>query len=128
MKTNRVLGYLIRLGEASLFHSGDTVPFAQLPELLRKNSVQIAMLPVNGRSRELRENGIAGNLTLPEAIQLCAQAQIPNLIAHHFGMFEFNTIDPESIDQAAANRVAPPAIFRAQPGCCYRIMDEAGDL
>jgi hypothetical protein len=36
---------------------------------------------------------VPGNFTLAEALELAAQAEIPAVIAHHFGMFDFNTVD-----------------------------------
>jgi L-ascorbate metabolism protein UlaG (beta-lactamase superfamily) len=98
---HRFLGYLIQVEAGLIYHSGDTVRYPGLMEQLAQLGPQLALLPVNGRRAELREQNIAGNLTLDEAIQLCVEAGIPTLIAHHFGMFSFNTIDPKLIDQAA---------------------------
>jgi hypothetical protein len=43
------------------------------------------------------------------------------MIAHHFGMFAFNTVDPALIDEAA--REASPAVkvLRAETGTRYRL-------
>ena len=40
-------------------------------------------------------------MTFAEARQLCLDAHIPYLIPHHFGMFEFNTIDKEELRREA---------------------------
>jgi hypothetical protein len=81
----------------------------------------LALLPVNGRRRELSERNIPGNFTLAEAIELCRYARIPFLIAHHYGMFAFNTIDPTLIDEAA--KALPPGLTlsKAEMGLRYRL-------
>jgi L-ascorbate metabolism protein UlaG (beta-lactamase superfamily) len=98
---DRFLGYLFEVEAGLIYHSGDTVCYPGLVERIRKFGPQLALLPVNGRRPELREKKVPGNFTLEEAIQFCLDGKIPSLIAHHFGMFAFNTIDPEVIDQAA---------------------------
>jgi L-ascorbate metabolism protein UlaG (beta-lactamase superfamily) len=98
---DRFLGYLFEVEAGRIYHSGDTVRYPGLAERMLQFSPQLALLPVNGRRAELREKKIPGNFTLEEAIQFCLDGKIPSLIAHHFGMFAFNTIDPVLIDQAA---------------------------
>jgi L-ascorbate metabolism protein UlaG (beta-lactamase superfamily) len=87
------LGYILKLGGLSLYHSGDCVPYPGLVENLAAHSVDLALLPVNGRDEYRQSHGVPGNFTLAEAVDLGKQAQIPYLLGHHFGMFEFNTID-----------------------------------
>src|ERR1700730_1601546 len=99
--SHHFLGYLLQFPGMTIYHSGDSVPYGGLTEILRAQRIHLALLPVNGRDSERLAKGIAGNFTLAEAIDLCRLARIPTLIAHHYGMFAFNTIDPETIDQAA---------------------------
>jgi L-ascorbate metabolism protein UlaG (beta-lactamase superfamily) len=89
------LGYVLTLGGIRLYHSGDCVPYEGLEEALRKRAIDLALLPINGRSAYLGERGIVGNFTLEEAAGLCRGAGIPLLVCHHFGMFAFNTVDRE---------------------------------
>ena len=89
------LGYIVELGDLKLYHSGDCIPYPGLAESLRSHSIDLALLPVNGRDEYRQSHGIPGNFTLEEAVSLCKETQIPNLICHHFGMFDFNTIDPQ---------------------------------
>jgi L-ascorbate metabolism protein UlaG (beta-lactamase superfamily) len=96
------LGYVLTLGTIRLYHSGDCVPYDGLEEALRERHIDIALLPINGRSAYLGERGITGNFTLEEAAGLCRGAGIPLLMCHHFGMFAFNTVDRED----AARRIA----------------------
>jgi L-ascorbate metabolism protein UlaG (beta-lactamase superfamily) len=118
--SHHFLGYLLRFPGITIYHSGDSIPYDGLMEILRNQQIDLALLPVNGRDSERLTKGIAGNFTLAEAIGLCRQAQIPALIAHHYGMFAFNTIDAETIDQAA-NFETNLRIYRAQTNTRYSI-------
>jgi L-ascorbate metabolism protein UlaG (beta-lactamase superfamily) len=115
------LGYVFRLGGISLFHSGDTIPFAGQEAEIEALKPDIALLPVNGRSQALRAAGIAGNFTLDEAVDVASACGIPILLAHHYGMFAFNTIPAEAIDAKAAAMAAPPRLLRAREGIEYRL-------
>ena len=94
---HRYLGYILRLPQVTIYHSGDTVPYEGLAKRLANERIDIALLPVNGRGK-----GVAGNLTFNEAVALCREARIPEMIPHHFGMFAFNTIDPGALAAEAA--------------------------
>lgn len=61
---------------------------------------------VNGRDEVRKTASIPGNFTLDEAVQLCARAAIPHLVAHHYGLFAFNTIAAAEIDRRAAHETA----------------------
>ncbi|WP_413989249.1 MBL fold metallo-hydrolase [Labrys okinawensis] len=115
------LGYGFRLGDARIFHSGDTIPFeGQLTEI-EALKPDIALFPVNGRSEALRSAGIAGNFTLDEAAGVAAACAIPILLAHHYGMFAFNTIAPEAVDAKAAAMAGKTRLLRAREGIEYRL-------
>src|SRR5258707_5173592 len=96
---HRFLGYLIQVEAGLIYHSGDTVRYPGLMEQLAQLGPQLALLPVNGRRAELREQNIAGNLTLEEAVQLFVETGISALIAHHFLMVSFYTICSQLVDQ-----------------------------
>ena len=55
--------------------------------------IDLALLPINGRSAARREKGVPGNFHLHEAVTLRRDAGIPFMLGHHFGLFDFNTID-----------------------------------
>jgi len=72
-----------------------------------------------GRSDQLRQAGFAGNFSLTEALALCEACGIPAMLAHHYGMFAFNTADPSVIDAAAS--AAPLQLVRAETKVAYRL-------
>lgn len=96
------LGYVLRLAGLTLYHSGDCVPYEGLAEQLRREQVDLAMLPINGRDQYRRSRGVPGNMTIDEAVELCSNAHIPWLVPHHFGMFAFNTLGSESLADGIA--------------------------
>ena len=112
---NRFLGYVIDTGTVRLWHSGDGIPFDGLEQEAGRLRPDICLLPVNGRRPELSDNGVPGNFTLDEAIALACAVGASDLVAHHYGLFDFNTEQPEVIDAAARseNRLQ---IHRARTG------------
>lgn len=116
---HRFLGYGIEAGSVRIFHSGDTVPYQGQAEELRTYRPDLALLPVNGRRLELSEAGIAGNLSIGEAVNLCEQCEIPFMLAHHYGMFAFNTVPAAEID--AATETAAIRLRRADWQTEYRL-------
>ena len=65
------LGYIIRLGDIHIYHSGDCVPYDGLEEHLRNLKPDVALLPVNGRDDDRLSQNIPGNFHFEEALQLC---------------------------------------------------------
>ncbi|MCP4454567.1 MAG: MBL fold metallo-hydrolase [Planctomycetes bacterium] len=88
------LGYMVELAGTRLYHSGDCVPYEGLPETLKARPIDVALLPANGRDATRTSHGILGNFHFDEAVTLCCDAGIETLVPHHFGMFDFNTVDP----------------------------------
>ena len=99
------LGFVVTLSGACIYHSGDCAPFPGLAEGIQNLRPDLALLPVNGRDAFRHEHGVPGNFTADEALELCVAAEIPIMIAHHWGMFDFNTVAAEDV-QAAAGRFA----------------------
>ncbi len=84
----RYMGYVIRFGGYSIYHSGDTLWFDELPGLLRPFSIDLALLPINGN---MPERKVAGNLDHREAVKLAAVLGVRTVIPCHYDMFSFNT-------------------------------------
>jgi L-ascorbate metabolism protein UlaG (beta-lactamase superfamily) len=118
----RFLGFQISSERFSVYHSGDCVPYEGLAEGLAQAAPDLALLPVNGRSSGLRAAGFAGNFHAWEALSLCERAEIPGMIAHHYGMFAFNTVDPASLDATLA--AAPLQALRARTQVAWTLAPE----
>lgn len=85
------LGYVVKFGPWTVYHSGDTVGFPGMVAGLRPFKVDVAILPINGRAPERR---VAGNLSGPEAAQLAGDIGARLVIPCHYDQFEFNTASP----------------------------------
>ncbi len=113
------LGYIVCLCGIRIYHSGDCVPYPGLEEALRASAIDVALLPVNGRSERLSRRGIHGNFFLEEAVGLCRAAGIRFLFCHHWGMFDFNTIDPREAGQKLAGLDPGVRCIMPRPGVRY---------
>jgi L-ascorbate metabolism protein UlaG (beta-lactamase superfamily)/protein-tyrosine-phosphatase len=87
------LGYVLKGGGVTLWHSGDTIPWPGQVEWLLPFRVDLALLPVNGRDALRAANGVPGNLTLDEAVALAEAIGARAMLGHHLGLFDFNTLD-----------------------------------
>jgi L-ascorbate metabolism protein UlaG (beta-lactamase superfamily) len=83
-------GYVIEFGGNKIYHSGDTIWFDEMENLLKPFLVDVAILPVNGND-PLRK--VAGNLNCKEAAELGKAIGAKCVIPCHYDMFTFNTTD-----------------------------------
>ena len=102
-------GYLVRCGPWTIYHSGDTLLYDGMAELLKLHKVDVALLPINGRAPERR---VAGNLNSAEAAELGKQIAARTVIPCHYDMFEFNTADPQDFAKACDSIGQPYNILR----------------
>jgi L-ascorbate metabolism protein UlaG (beta-lactamase superfamily) len=101
---HRYLGYVVALGGVRLYHAGDTIRYDGMAERLRSLDVDVALLPINGRTAEREALGLVGNLGYAEAADLAADAGIPVVIPMHFDLFARNSEDPQKLVADAAAR------------------------
>jgi L-ascorbate metabolism protein UlaG (beta-lactamase superfamily) len=85
------IGFVVKVGQWSVYHSGDTKRYDGMAEILRPFNIDVALLPINGDRPERR---VAGNLDGREAAQLARDIGAKLVIPCHYDMFEFNTADP----------------------------------
>src|SRR5690554_1262629 len=107
---HRFLGYVVSFGRWTLYHSGDTVWYDGLVERLRKFSIDVALLPINGRAPERR---VPGNLDGREAARLAFEAGIRLVIPCHYEMFAFNTATTDLFESEARKIGQPYKMLRA---------------
>ena len=99
----KYMGYVVEFGKNKIYHSGDTLLFDGLVELLKPFAVDVAILPINGNKQERK---VAGNLDCKEAAELGKAIGAGCVIPCHYDMFTFNTsnvndfeIEADKIDQ-----------------------------
>ncbi len=97
----RFMGYVVEFGKSRVYHSGDTLWFDGLEDLLMPFAVDVAMLPINGNQPGRR---VAGNLSAEEAVRLGHAIGAGLVVPHHYHLFEFNTEEPEVFEAEARRR------------------------
>ena len=105
----RFMGFVIEFGEFRIYHSGDTLWFDGMAELLKPFAVDLAILPINGNRPERK---VAGNLDCREAAALGKAIDAGCVIPCHYDMFSFNTAD--------VNEFAKEAEKISQPYCILK--------
>lgn len=105
----KYLGYVLQFGSWSIYHSGDTVRYEGMSGKLLPFKIDVALLPINGRSPARR---VPGNLFGREAAQLAKDIEAKLVIPCHFEMFEFNTASPDEFVQQCQKLGQPFKVLR----------------
>jgi L-ascorbate metabolism protein UlaG (beta-lactamase superfamily) len=105
----KYLGYTLRFGDWSIYHSGDTVRYEGMAEKLQEFKIDVALLPINGRAAERR---IPGNLFGPEAAHMAKDIGAKLVIPCHYEMFEFNTASPQGFIRESQRLGQPFKVLR----------------
>lgn len=100
----RFMGFVVHFGKFTVYHSGDTIWYADMVKTLKPFAVDVAFLPINGND-PLR--GVAGNLDTKEAAILGKEIEAQLIIPHHYNLFEFNTADVREFEKEA-NQINQP--------------------
>ncbi|HEX9839499.1 MAG TPA: MBL fold metallo-hydrolase [Anaerolineales bacterium] len=94
----RCMGLIVQVGNWTIYHSGDCIPYDGLVDRIKKWKIDLALIPINGRDPA---RGVAGNFTSEEASQLGKEINAGLVIPCHYEMFEFNTVSPHKFAKAA---------------------------
>jgi L-ascorbate metabolism protein UlaG (beta-lactamase superfamily) len=94
----KFMGYVVKVGKFSVYHSGDTLWYENMVDILKPFRVDVAFLPINGNEPA---RGVAGNLNCEEAARLGKEIQAKLVIPHHYDLFKFNTADPKEFEREA---------------------------
>ena len=100
------LGYLVRFGDWTIYHSGDTLFHDGLADILRPAKPDVAFLPINGNDPS---RSVAGNMNGAEAARLAKDIGSKMVIPHHFHLFEFNTAEPD-LFEASCHSLGQPFV------------------
>ena len=107
---HQYVGYVAKLGPWTIYHSGDTILYDGMEEILLQWKIDVALLPINGRRTERR---VAGNLWGHEAANLAKSIGARMVIPCHYEMFEFNTETPEEFETNCQMLGQPHKTIRA---------------
>jgi L-ascorbate 6-phosphate lactonase len=86
----RYVGYVIELAGVRIYHAGDSLVYDGQAEKLRELRVDIALLPINGRSYVRERQNLVGNMDDREAADLAAAIGVDMLVPMHYDMFAPN--------------------------------------
>lgn len=103
----KYLSYVLRFGGWTVYHAGDTVVYEGLGARLAGKSIDVALLPINGRP-----GSVPGNMTGEEAVGLAREAGFGRVVPCHFDLFAFNTADPGEFAKAAEREGVAYAVLR----------------
>jgi L-ascorbate metabolism protein UlaG (beta-lactamase superfamily) len=103
----RFVGYVIEYDGVAIYHAGDTIADARLLAGLDGVRVDVALLPVNGRTFFRERQDLAGNLDARDAVALAAHCGASILVPVHWDLFEGNTERAGAAADAAAEAGAP---------------------
>ena len=101
------MGFVFDSGGLSIYHAGDTIPYDGLAGRLRELSVDVALLPINGRDARREALDIVGNLDADEAAALAVEAGVDVVVPMYYDMFPANLGDPaalvSTVERAGSN-------------------------
>jgi L-ascorbate metabolism protein UlaG (beta-lactamase superfamily) len=110
LSRDKYLGYIMTAGPWTIYHSGDTRLYDGMVDELRRQPIDLALLPINGDRPERR---VAGNLDAREAATLARDIGARMVIPCHYDMFEFNTASPGEFVVACRQLNQPHTVLRA---------------
>jgi L-ascorbate metabolism protein UlaG (beta-lactamase superfamily) len=89
------LGYVLKGGGVSVYHSGDTWATPRLVAALKNMApLDVAMLPINGTDWERTSGGIIGNMNVLDAVKLSHIIDADLTIPSHYDMIPNNSENP----------------------------------
>lgn len=86
----RFIGYVVDAGDVRLYHAGDTIHYPGMEAILGDLSVNLAMLPINGRDPDREAQGIVGNLSERESAWLAGAIGAQAVVPMHYDLFARN--------------------------------------
>jgi len=88
------LGYIVQSGGVTIYHAGDTLKYEGLETRLKRQPIDLAFLPINGRDATRLARNCIGNMTYQEAVDLAGAVRPRLTVPAHYEMFASNAEDP----------------------------------
>jgi L-ascorbate metabolism protein UlaG (beta-lactamase superfamily) len=103
----RFVGFVLESDGVAIYHAGDTIADDSVLAGLEGVRVDVALLPVNGRTFFRERQDLAGNLGARDAVALAAHCGASILVPIHWDLIEGNTERAGAAADAAAETGAP---------------------
>ena len=99
----RFVGYVFELDGVAIYHAGDTIVTDGLLAALSAVRIDVALLPINGRTYFREQEGLAGNTDFRDAVALARHVGARLLVPMHWDGFTANNERPgNAVDEAVA--------------------------
>lgn len=118
-RQSRWMGFLLECNGVTVFHAGDTILKDEIINALAGQTVDIALLPMNGRDYFREQKNIVGNLLPREATELAHVLQADVLIPMHNDLFAGNRLNPAELWDDLDRRFPEQCCHMLQPGELY---------
>ena len=110
------VGYVLELEGTTLYHAGDTIVTDGLRAALAPLDVDVALLPVNGRTHYREDEGLVGNMGTRDAVALATEIGASILVPYHWDLFRGNTEWPGRVVDDAVEAEAPLHVLTLRRG------------
>jgi L-ascorbate 6-phosphate lactonase len=110
------VGYVLELAGTGVYHAGDTVVTDGLREALAAHEVDVALLPVNGRTFYREREELVGNMGTRDAVALATEIGASILVPYHWDLFRGNTERPGRVVDDAVEAGAPLHVLTLRRG------------
>ena len=102
----RFVGYVLSTPSLRLYHAGDTIATNELASALEGLGIDVALLPINGRTHFREQRELVGNMDVRDAVELAARIGAATLVPYHWDLFHGNTEFPgRAVDEAVVEDV-----------------------
>lgn len=88
------LGFVIEMDGVAVYHAGDTVRYEGMVPRLKRWTLDVAFLPINGRDAERLARNCIGNMVYQEAVDLAGELEPRLTVPGHYEMFSNNSENP----------------------------------
>jgi L-ascorbate 6-phosphate lactonase len=110
------VGYVLELEGTRLYHAGDTIVTDGLRAALAPLEIDVALLPVNGRTHYRELDGLVGNMGTRDAVALATTVGASILVPYHWDLFRGNTEWPGRVVDDAVEAEAPLHVVTLRRG------------
>jgi L-ascorbate metabolism protein UlaG (beta-lactamase superfamily) len=121
----RFLGYVVERDGVSLYHAGDTIVTAELVTALEPLRIDVALLPVNGRSYFREQQDLAGNMDVRDAVALAAHVGAHTLVPMHWDLMKGNLERAGAVTDEAHATGAPVHVATLARGIPWALPNQS---
>jgi L-ascorbate 6-phosphate lactonase len=112
----RYLGYVVELNGVRIYHAGDTITYPEMAHDLHELSIELALLPINGRDAFRERANVVGNMDAAEALTVAEAAGADVLVPMHYDMFDANPGYPSHLVDIAQRHRSSLALLLPSVG------------